>query len=101
MVHFLVAAPYVLCLLLWYTFTIIGSKPRYWALLEHWFHSFLGTYVLVLIYLSRYTYSEVTFSVFESSCHLLLQSNHSKVEAISLSALLKDTTRELAGLYPH
>jgi len=27
--------------------------------------------------------------------------NHSKVEAIRLSALLKDTTSELAGLSPH
>jgi len=39
--------------------------------------------------------SEVTFSVFESSYHLLTyyQSNHSKVEAIPLSALPKDTTK--------
>jgi len=37
--------------------------------------------------------SEVIFSVFESSCHLM--SNHSKVEAIPLSALPKDTTSEL------
>jgi len=29
------------------------------------------------------------------------QSNHSKVEAIPLSALPKDTTSELAGLAPH
>jgi len=29
------------------------------------------------------------------------QSNHSKVEAIPLSALPKDTTSELAGLFPH
>jgi len=29
------------------------------------------------------------------------QSNHSKVEAITLSALPKDTTSELAGLSPH
>jgi len=45
---------------------------------------------------------EVTFSVFESSCQqLLLKSNHSKVEAIQLSALPKDTTSDLAGLSPH
>jgi len=31
----------------------------------------------------------------------LHQSNHSKVEAIPLSALPKDTTSELAGLSPH
>jgi len=42
--------------------------------------------------------SEVTFSVFESSCHY--QSNHSKVEAIPLSALpSKDTTSELVGMF--
>jgi len=29
------------------------------------------------------------------------QSNHSKVEAIPLSALTNDTIRELAGLSPH
>jgi len=45
--------------------------------------------------------SEGTFSVFESSCHLYYQSNHSKVEAILLSALPKDSTSELAGLSPH
>jgi len=39
--------------------------------------------------------SKVTFSVFESSCQLLHQSNHSKVEAIPVSALPKDTTSEL------
>jgi len=41
----------------------------------------------------------MTFLVFESSCHLLLPSKHSKVEAIPLSALPKDTTSKLAGLY--
>jgi len=53
--------------------------------------------------------SEGTFLVFESSCHLLLpeaatcyyQSNHSKVEAIPLSTLPKDTTSELARLTSH
>jgi len=29
------------------------------------------------------------------------QSNHAKVEEIPLSALVKDTTSELAGLSPH
>jgi len=44
----------------------------------------------------------MTFAVFESSaatCYY--QSNHSKVVAIPLSALPKDTTSELAGLSPH
>jgi len=45
--------------------------------------------------------SQVTFSV----CHLLLtyQFNHSnvEVEAILLSALPKDTTSELVGLFSH
>jgi len=47
--------------------------------------------------------SKVTISVFESSCHLLLynHSNYSKVEAIPLNALPKDTTSELAGLSLH
>jgi len=49
--------------------------------------------------------SEVTFSVFESRCHVkeqcYYQSNHSKVEAITLSALPKDTKSELAGLSSH
>jgi len=45
--------------------------------------------------------SELTFWVFESSCHLYYQSDHSKVEAIPLSALPKDATSELAGLSPH
>jgi len=39
--------------------------------------------------------SEVTFLVFES------QSNHSKVEAIQLSALRKNTTSKLADLSSH
>jgi len=38
-------------------------------------------------------------SVIESSCHL--QSNHSKVDAIPLSVLPKDTTSELASLFPY
>jgi len=39
----------------------------------------------------------VTFAFFE----LLYQSNQSKIEEISLSALPKDTTNELAGLSSH
>jgi len=44
-----------------------------------------------------------TFSVFESSCHLLLPVYPLKgtEEAILLSALPKDTTSELAGLSLH
>jgi len=45
--------------------------------------------------------SEGTISVFESSCHCYYQSNHTKVEAIQLSALPKDTASKLAGLTPH
>jgi len=44
--------------------------------------------------------SEVTFAVFDQAATCYYQSNHSKVEAISLSALPKDTTSELAG-YVH
>jgi len=45
----------------------------------------------------------MTFAVFESSCHLLLpdQSNHSKVEAILISALPKVTTSEHVELSSH
>jgi len=42
----------------------------------------------------------MTFSVFEfATCYY--QFNHSKIEAIPLSALPKDTKIELAGLSPH
>jgi len=41
----------------------------------------------------------MTFSVLEPSCHLYYQFNHSKVEAIPLNALPKDTTSELAGFF--
>jgi len=47
----------------------------------------LGTHLFVKVH--RPGDSEVTFLVFKSSCHLLLQSNHSKVEAIPLSACPK------------
>jgi len=36
--------------------------------------------------------SEGTFSVFESNCQLFLPANHSKIQAIPLSALPKDIT---------
>jgi len=39
----------------------------------------------------------MTFAIFESSCHLLLQSNYSEVEAIPLSA----RANELAALSSH
>jgi len=52
----------------------------------------LGTHLFVKVPLGD---SEVTFSAFESSCHLLL------VEAIPLSPLTKDITSELAGQSPH
>jgi len=48
----------------------------------------------VLIYLSRYLDQETAATG-------NYQSNHSKVEAIPLNALLKDTASELAGLSPH
>jgi len=41
--------------------------------------------------------SERTFSVFESSCHLLLSVEPSTIEAIPFSALPKDTTSELSS----
>jgi len=40
--------------------------------------------------------SKVTFSVFESSCHLLLPSNHSKGEAISLSIVHIVNARQIS-----
>jgi len=59
----------------------------------------LGTHLFIKV--PRPGDSEVTFSVFESSCHLLLPVYHSKLEAISLSALPKGTISELGGLSPH
>jgi len=62
----------------------------------------IGLVTLLFVKVPRPGDSKVTFSVFESSCHLLLPvSNHSQVEAISLYALPKDTTSELAGLSPY
>jgi len=57
----------------------------------------LGTHLRVFIKVPRPRDSEGTFSVFESS----YQSNHSKVDAISLSTLPKDTKSELASLSSH
>jgi len=42
----------------------------------------------------------VIFSVFESTANCDYQSNHSKIEAISISALPKDPTKELAYVSP-
>jgi len=55
-------------------------------------------------HLSRYLDQETAMGHFRSSSQAAtcyFKSNHSKVEAIPLSALLKDTTSELACLYPH
>jgi len=60
----------------------------------------LGTHLFVKV--PRPGDSEVTFSGLPSqaaTCYY--QSNHSKVEAILLSVLSKDTSGELAGLSPH
>jgi len=53
--------------------------------------------------LSRYFDHETAkgpFQFLNQAATCYYQSNHSKVEAISLSALLKDTTSELASLSP-
>jgi len=55
-------------------------------------------------HLSRYLDQETAKGLFRSSSQAATcyyQFNHSKVEAISLSALPKDTTSELASLSPH
>jgi len=54
--------------------------------------------------LSRYLDQETAKGPFRFSSNAAIcyyQSNHSKIEAIPLSALPKDTTSELAGLSPH
>jgi len=54
--------------------------------------------------LSRYLDQETAKKPFRSSSQAATcynQSNHSKVEAIPLTALPKDTTSELVGLYSH
>jgi len=45
--------------------------------------------------------SDLSFQSSSQAATWYYQSNHSKVEAIPLSALPKNTTRELAGLSPH
>jgi len=51
----------------------------------------LGTHLFVKV--PRPGDSEVTFLIFESLPPVTTMSNHSKVEAIPLSALPKDTTK--------
>jgi len=66
--------------------------------------NYLNFFAVLLIYLPNWLKpgdSKVAFAVFKSSCHLYYWSNHSKAEAIPLSALLKDTTNELVGLSSH
>jgi len=59
----------------------------------------LGTHLFVKV--PRPGISEVTFSVLSQAVTCYYQSNHSKVDAIPLSTLPKDTACELAGLSPH
>jgi len=61
----------------------------------------LGTCSFICQEVPRPGDSEEIFLVFELSCYLYFQSNHSKLEAIPLSALLKGTTSELADLSSH
>jgi len=61
------------------------EKLRYW-------------FAVLLVYLLSYLDQETVKGTFRSSSQTAIcyyQSNHSKVEAISLSVLLKDTTSEL------
>jgi len=79
----------------------MSFTPRQYSWLYRHEHAFLGLdthlFVKVPVPRPRPGDSEVlTFLVFESSCHLLLQSNHSKVEAIPLSALPKNPVKCLA-----
>jgi len=59
----------------------------------------LGTYLFVKV--PRLGDSEGAFRSSNQAATCYYQSNHSKVEAIPLSALPKDTTSELAGLFSH
>jgi len=58
-----------------------------------------GTHLFVKV--PRPGDSEGPFRSSSQAATCYYQSNHSKVEAIMLSALPKDTTSELAGLFPH
>jgi len=61
----------------------------------------LGT---VLIYLLKYLNQETAKRPFQFSSEAVIgyyHSNDTKLEAIPLSALPKDTTSELAGLHSH
>jgi len=53
----------------------------------------------LFVKISRPGGNEVTFSSSSQAVSCYKQSNHSKVEAIPLSALPKDTTSEIAGLF--
>jgi len=68
-------------------------------------HKTQGSFLsLELIYLSRYLDQETPKWPFWSSSQAATcyyQSHHSKVAAILLSALPKDTASKLAGLSPH
>jgi len=59
----------------------------------------LGTHLFVKV--PRPGNSEVISAVFESSCHCYYQSSQTKVEAIPLSTLPKNTTSAFAGLSLH
>jgi len=58
----------------------------------------LGLRTQLFVKVPRPLDSEVTFSVSSQAAICYFQSNHSKVEAIPLSALTKDKKSELAGL---
>jgi len=58
----------------------------------------LGTHLFVKV--PRPGENEGTSSQ-AATCYYHSNSNHSKAEATPLSALLKETTSELAGLSPH
>jgi len=76
-----------------------GGPPNLFLVKFGWPKLGLGPHLFVKV--PRPGDSEVTFSVFESSSTCYYQYNHSKVEAITLNALPKDTTSELTGLSPH
>jgi len=58
---------------------------------------FVLTHLFVKV--SRPRDSERTFSMLSQAATCYYQSNHSKMEAIPLSALPKDTASELTGLF--
>jgi len=62
---------------------------------------FVGLVTHLLVKVPRPGDSEGTFRSSSQAATFYYQSNHSKVEAIPLSALPKETTSEFAGLSPH